>query len=251
MSKKLRPVVLLGVPLFLLVAFAGFLKLLDRAADPDPVRPPFPKESPAPKKGSPRSKPSDGLPADPAKPVDLLPLIDPSRDAICGKWIVKGGSLVCIRARDYVRLQIPHSVPPEYDVELVAERRDSTECLILGLVTPGRQVVVSLDGKGYDPQGKLVHPVCSMIRDVGSASEADTLRVGRFLKESGPSTIRCSVRKDKLKVVVDDVVVFDWAAAYDHVSVPKRWGVPNRKVLFLGSYDCSYSFSRLILSPAR
>jgi hypothetical protein len=52
----------------------------------------------------------------------MLSLVDPSRDAVQGKWPVEAGALVS--PEEYCsRLQIPYSPPKEYGLELVAARQ--------------------------------------------------------------------------------------------------------------------------------
>src|SRR5262249_25548085 len=54
--------------------------------------------------------------------INLLPMIDPRRNAIWGTWEIEEGRLVCDRSPN-ARVEIPFQLPQEYDVRMVFERR--------------------------------------------------------------------------------------------------------------------------------
>jgi hypothetical protein len=58
--------------------------------------------------------------------VDLLPLIDPQKDAVCGQWKIEDGTLVSGREgspeRSFSAIQIPYEPPAEYDFRIVFVR---------------------------------------------------------------------------------------------------------------------------------
>jgi hypothetical protein len=47
--------------------------------------------------------------------VDLIPLVDPTRDAVHGRWLVVGPALHCNDRHNVPRLQFPYQPPAEYD----------------------------------------------------------------------------------------------------------------------------------------
>ena len=47
--------------------------------------------------------------------VDLLALIDPTQDAIHGRWVIANKNLQCPEGNSVPRIQIPYQPPAEYD----------------------------------------------------------------------------------------------------------------------------------------
>ncbi|HMF16949.1 MAG TPA: hypothetical protein VKE98_07060 [Gemmataceae bacterium] len=79
-----------------------------------------------PYKPLPRSKPGTPVPnaiAQPKPPpqiagkltVDLIPLVDPTKDAVHGRWLVVKDALHCNSMHGGPRIQIPYQPPEEYD----------------------------------------------------------------------------------------------------------------------------------------
>jgi hypothetical protein len=182
-------------------------------------------------------------------PVDLLTLIDPAKDAVSGVWLREGGALTCRRSKEYLRLQIPCVPPPEYDLEILVERRGPLESFAVGLRAGERQTVVVLDGKLFTPDGKLVAPLCSTLRLIDGQARNETLFPGPVLKESGVSRVLCSVRSTGISVSVDDLKIIDFKGELKRLSLPDPWKVSSPDALFLGAFDCEYRIQRIELRP--
>ena len=67
-------------------------------------------------------KPGEGK----GRRVDLIPLIDPGRDTINGKWRLEGGHLFS-DATGSARLRIPYAPPDEYDFRIVFTRMQGSQ----------------------------------------------------------------------------------------------------------------------------
>lgn len=83
-------------------------------------------------KGVPRVKPQLSDEALWQDAVNLMPLIDPGRDAVTGKWSITERGLKSAAA-PYARLEIPYKPPEEYDFRIVftrdADYRDISQIL--------------------------------------------------------------------------------------------------------------------------
>jgi hypothetical protein len=225
----------------ILLTVAGILVRVGRA--PEPLQP---EKDPG---GTERAQRLADLQPRLDKPVDLLGMIDPGKDAVAGAWRSENGVLVCSRSRDYPRLQVPCVPPEEYDLQVTVERGGTPEALVLGLATPGRQFIIHLDGKLFAPNGELIAPVCSTLRKVDGQNSGASMYSGTALKDGAPSTIVCSVRRSGVEVRVDDQPILSFKGDLRRLSLPPSWKVPSDQALFLGAYDCEYRFSKIVLKP--
>lgn len=171
--------------------------------------------------------------------VDLLKLIDPEKDAVAGKWVLKDGVLHA-PALQFGRLQVPYSPPEEYDLKAVVERKGGAGSVSLGLVGGGAQLLAILDG-GESSGLELV--------DRKTFYDNETSHKGKVLQNDRRISITCSVRKARVAVWVDGLKVVDWKADYSRVSIWPSWRVPNRKALFLGTWTSVYQLHALELTP--
>jgi hypothetical protein len=89
------------------------------------------------------SAPSGSAPADEAawrNAIDLLPLIDPQKDAVKGEWTFQKGGLIGDLDK-YGRIEIPYQPPEEYDfrVEFSRGRREIAGAGLQFLAKAGRE----------------------------------------------------------------------------------------------------------------
>lgn len=182
-----------------------------------------------------------GTPAPGRGAVDLLTLIDPQKNAIHGLWKSTDGKLVS-PAIPLARIEIPYAPPEEYDLRLVVqkENRPDAHSVDIGLVAGNSRVLVIIDGWS----GTLS---CLSLVDGKFLEEASYK--GKAIAGGAPSTIVCSVRKNRLAVTVDGKTILDWAADYRRVSLEEVWKTPNAKALFVGSYQTCYQFSKIEIVP--
>src|ERR1043165_846372 len=61
-----------------------------------------------------------------ANAVNLLPLIDPNRDAVTGRWSLSANGLDCLKTLT-ARLEIPYQPPAEYDLKTAFPRQAGAE----------------------------------------------------------------------------------------------------------------------------
>src|SRR5436190_14985623 len=69
--------------------------------------------------------------------LDLFTKIDPKKDALGGTWKLAGGTLV--GPVQLGKIQTSYTPPEEYDLTIVAERKDRNPGLAVGLIGGGRQ----------------------------------------------------------------------------------------------------------------
>ena len=186
----------------------------------------------------------DGMAADgpPTSVVDLLRLIDPKRDAFLGEWSFDGKALVCGQPIMCARLQVPYEPPEEYDLTVVAERKEGSHVLYVGLAGPAFQGYVGID----DWRGT----VTGIARvDGKTTKDNETAVPGKIFTNDRPCTIVCAVRKDSITVTIDGRKVTSFKGGMTRISNDPLLAMPNRRALWIGATDCRFVISKIQLKP--
>ena len=185
-----------------------------------------------------------------AQVVDLLKMIDPNRDTVVGTWKFDGTPLTS--GSKNCALAIPCSVPDEYTVVVVLDRREGKNAFRLGLVVGSRQSMVAIDGFSKDEWASGVSDI-----DGKPAVTNESKHTGQLLPEGASHTIECTVRRaaeDKARVTatVDGKEVVDWIGEYGRLSYPAKLPVlkeGSKPCLWLQSFDSTFVVSKLELRP--
>jgi len=177
--------------------------------------------------------------------VDLLALVDLSRDRVHGTWEKEKGTLACTRRAPAARVVLPYVPPEEYDLELVAERTGGTDAFVLGLAAGGRQFVHVLDG--YTAEGKCLAGFESLDRKW--ARDNESRRDGQAFVNGMPATVKYAVRKGRIRAWVDGREMLDWTGEFSRLEVRSDYRVSSTETLFIGAYNSEYRFTRILLHP--
>ncbi len=176
---------------------------------------------------------------DPRQAVDLLSLIVPSRDSVRGEWDTEADVLVSPDELDGL-LQIRHTQPEQYGLELVAARRSGDDALIVGLVAGGRQVLLAIDTAAMTALGRV---------DGMPAHQTETAQAINVFTGPAPVRVLITVRKSHITVACGGRVLIDWRGDFNRLSLNPLWSVPDEKALFIGSFRSSFAISKLQLTP--
>ncbi len=176
------------------------------------------------------------------KERDLLKLLNPDKDLAGNNWTLVGGALVSPATPGASRIAIPYIPPDEYDLELSISREAGGAGGWIGLVGARRQFELHFDAiKGRTwGLGNI---------DGKPHQDNETRRDLRVFEDETPRTVLCEIRKNRVRISVQGKVIIDWPADYGRVSTNEKWSVPDKRVLFLGSYSTSFKFNRLLLRP--
>jgi len=160
------------------------------APRPTPTPPPEPPSEPMV-----RALPKPPPPAEPRgkTTVDLMPLIDPAKDAIFGTWEKKDNVLYCNHKNDGPRIEIPFRPPEEYDFIVVFSQPQLRDGIILILPNPkGGTFWWKLGGGG----GKNYH--------LGVKSTTSTYRLfPNFVEADKVYTTVVQVRRDSVQCLLN------------------------------------------------
>lgn len=192
-----------------------------------------------------------GSPSDPGGPpparweetVDLLALVDPSRDWKKGEWTREAGRLTSGKQFG-ARIEIPYCPPEEYVMTAVVEPLDAPHGLILGQRSGENRFLALIHYPADDRAASALENVDG--RNV--ASGGTTFR-GPLLETGRVSTIVCTVRTARVTVTCDSRPVIDWSGDRARLSLSDYWQTPDARALFVGAYDCRLRFHRLTLTP--
>jgi hypothetical protein len=170
-------------------------------------------------------------------PVDLLRLIDPAKDAVQGSWSFSGKVLVTPAGGI---LQIPYLPPAEYDLTIVAEKKD-VALFFVGLVAAGTQCSVLLDHNGSAAS-------CIGLFGKGVAGEPSTFYAGEAFPRTAPSTVVCAVRRAGIVITVDKKKIVEYRGDCRKLPLDPGWTIPDGKALGIGS-NSPYHVSKIVLTP--
>lgn len=182
-------------------------------------------------------------PARPQDAIDLLALVDVTKDQVSGEWQKDGVQLLSPKAFG-ARLELPYQPPDEYELTVIAEPLDEPNGLLFGQRSGANRFAVLLSyaaGKG-EPANALENI------DGKNVGNASTVRREVLVKDR-PSLIVCTVRKDSVTVTCDGHELIHWRGVPKRLSLSDYWKTPHETALFLGAYDCRYRFSRVTLTP--
>jgi hypothetical protein len=177
---------------------------------------------------------------EPADETDLLALIDPTRDIVAGKWSKDGGYLSVFPSR-FARLRIPYVPTTAYDLEIVAQRTEGDNAIVIGLTRQGRSFAVILDAaknhrNGFDQlDGKPFY-------------DNQTTVSKAIFQQGSPTTLRCSIRNECVRIYVDGQLLLEWPGDQTRMSLYADWSVGDSGQLFLGAFESAFKITKLVVT---
>ncbi|MCX6898212.1 MAG: hypothetical protein NT105_05880 [Verrucomicrobia bacterium] len=172
--------------------------------------------------------------------INLMPLIDPAKDAVDGKWAVQDGKLVSeLGGRS--RLMIPYEPPDEYDYRIILSRRQGTGYAIQYLPRNEHAALWIIGNKDDTLYG------FEMVGGKGIyAANNPTVKGATIGFASGRSfTSLVKVRKSGLKAFMDGKQITEWKTDFNDASISPYWELPNRQLLGIGNYRASFVFEKI------
>lgn len=169
-------------------------------------------------------------------PVDVLALADPQTGAVGSTW-VRGdkGELQSSKANG-ARIAIAYTLPEQYDIRAVFERKSGNADVALILAHGGSQFVWTM---GAD-NNKLF-----AISEVGGKKFENNpaiVRSGACLKNNQKRTTVVEVRKERISAYVDGKLVAEWVPSMGDLSLDNVWKLPDGKQLGLASWQGEVTF---------
>jgi WD40 repeat protein len=185
-----------------------------------------------------------------AQTIDLLPLIDPSRDSVAGEWKLDGGALLTPLLGNG-RLQIPFTPPGSYELSMVFTRLVGNDMLALGLVAGGRQVKLALDADGEMTGLELIDGASYrknrlILRQHGFKTGQEHSLAVRVLDAANNALVGHPVT---VEIYLDERIFHKVEIQTGALALPDAWSLPDAQSLALGgSDDAQYRISKLSLT---
>ncbi len=180
-------------------------------------------------------RPAAPPPSPSAGTVDLLSLVDPSKDGLSGAWKRERDRLACGSA-PLARIQVPYRPPAEYDLRLAFARLEGEGEVNVVLSRGGRPFLWSMGASDNRFFG---------FAEIGGkgAHENDTsVRRTSCLENGRPYELVLHVRKDAVRAYLDGILVTEARGGLD---LQGEWRPPDPDLLGLGARRSAAEFSRI------
>jgi hypothetical protein len=144
--------------------------------------------------------------------VDLLKLVDVSKDALSGVWIRKDNDLIC-QLGELSRIEFPYIPPAEYDYRIRFVINHGSDCLDQICASHGHQFSFSFGGLNNTTLGFRLVGGNEVDRNSTTRKVQQCYVVGR------PCTLTVKVRKNKAEVYVDKTLISAIATDFTNLSL--------------------------------
>ena len=175
-----------------------------------------------------------------ARALNLMPLIDPEKDAVKGKWTVQDGCLTSGNEK-FERIQIPYEPPEEYDYRIVFSRSQGNDAVVQFFSCAGHAVMWMMGGDNNRVFGFAYFGG----KDAGHHSAA--VRTAACLTNGRNYTSILQVRRGGVKAYVDDRLVTHLNTDFSDATLHPLWDLPDHKLLGVGSWSSSIAFQKIEL----
>lgn len=191
-------------------------------------------------RGVPLDRPQMADAATWTKAVDLMPLIDPNRDAVSGLWTRDANGALVSNEGSLARLEIPYKLPEEYDFKIVFTRQSGWDT-IAQYIGHGKVNVFW----GMAMWGNA----SNMFRCVNQweGHNPTTVWAKEFIENGKRFESVVQVRKNGYAAFINGKLVGSWDRGYRDAHVPKSWVLPTPGALGLGVSKCQVVFHSLQL----
>jgi hypothetical protein len=167
-----------------------------------------------------------------AQAVNLMPLIDPAKDAVKGTWKVEQGALhVQAERHGDAILAIPYEPPEEYDFRIAFTRSGGNS--VNQIITQGGRAAVWW-------MGGWANKVFGFDAVDGNPADKNrtTVSVNSCLEDDRRYTSVLQVRKTEIKAFLDGQLIASWKRKPDYSdgSLPPAWNISTQRQLGLGNH---------------
>jgi hypothetical protein len=173
--------------------------------------------------------------------LDLFRHIDLKSQVISGNWRFSSGILESAPG-NVALLQLPYSPPAEYDLDVTILRGNPPQ---IGLPVAGVQVPIAFGWP--QPDGRLLNGIGYLDGKKTILPEAGI--EGAIIPQTGPYTVHCEVRNDRIIVRVGKKEVVDWRGDRSRLSHSTLYDTPNKAALYFGVWDSQIVISSVKVTP--
>jgi len=172
--------------------------------------------------------------------IDLLALVDPSRDAVRGTWTLENGRLVSDDGNASL-LELPYVLPDEYSFTIEFVRRSGNDGVHQILAHGGKVFVWQMGGWNNTIFG------LSKINGKPANENPTALKKDRCLENGRPYMSTVEVRKDRVTVYLDNRKLADWKTDYGDIDRDDEWRLRLDTLPGIGTWGSSTEFRKIRL----
>ncbi|MCA9038257.1 MAG: protein kinase, partial [Planctomycetaceae bacterium] len=154
--------------------------------------------------------------------IDLMPLIDPARDSVAGRW-QKSGTELTVDSTVGARLAIPTELPAEYDFEIEFTRLNGIHSVAMIFVSNGCQATFDIDAWAQhiagiqNINGQTIQP-----EDPNPTAVADIR-----LTNGERYTASVRVRKNRIEASLNHRLLSTYRGDGSDLSLIPQWLLPD------------------------
>lgn len=164
--------------------------------------------------------------------VNLLPLIEPGKGTIAGKYEVEKGALVS-SGKGEERLEIPYEVPEEYDYQISFTKDGGDSVIVQILSGNGRPFIWAMNSGG----SFTFH----YLKGAGIGANKTTVKTAG-IKNGKRYTVLLKVRKNGVQAFVDSKLVSKWDTDFSDSESGPWWALRKKNVLGVGNGAAKITF---------
>jgi predicted Ser/Thr protein kinase len=176
----------------------------------------------------------------PGTRVNLLPLIDPSRDKVEGKWQMQDGALVCEKGGK-ARIAIPFTVPEEYDFRIKFTIVDGDQKVRQILTKSGHQFFWGISHVGW---GSIFG--FGIIDGKDFDRNPTTVKKNQYLKNGVTYESIVQVRNRGVTAFLNGERMREWKPDYRNVD-NQGWKLKDDSLLGVGAANSAVRFQTVDL----
>jgi hypothetical protein len=178
--------------------------------------------------------------------INLMPLIDPQRDSLNGKWTRKGDKLLCEPSESqdvHLRMEIPYQPPIEYDFQIAFTRTDGKDAIQQIISTSNKQFLWGMGWHGSK--------YCAF--DKFGSKGADSNPTTRQLNiHSGRMYIsKVEVRNDYLNAYLDNKIIATIkklnAGDFGELLLWPFWRLHHNDTIGIGSANNTVIYHQIVI----
>jgi hypothetical protein len=174
--------------------------------------------------------------------IDVLKQMPQELRGVAGDWTWQGTAIEAPKQYG-ARIELPLTVPSEYQILYVVEPLDEPNALTLGQISQRNRFLVLLDFANENQRVSALENIQG--QNVGNET---TVEKNIFAKNR-ISQVVCTVLKEGVTVEVDGQQVVSWQGDPQDLSLSDYWSTPDAQKLFIGAYDCRFRIHRVTVRP--
>jgi Leucine-rich repeat (LRR) protein len=161
--------------------------------------------------------------------IDLLPLIDPQKDAVTGTWTRVANGLIS-PTNLWGVMEIPYQPSEEYDFRVTFSRLSGDDAVVLILAKSGCSFAWGM--------GSEKNSICCFSMVAGKAAVSNnptSVKRANWLVNNREHITVVSVRRDGLKAFLDGELITEWKTDYNDMRLSPSWKLRDQALLGLGN----------------